>query len=71
MIFDPSEFNEPIFGTFRGPLKSEVLLLIELSHYSYVIRRIMISFLNSESYLLHVADTLLNIHMMISERLKF
>ena len=32
MIFDPAESNEPIFGTFRGPLISEVLLLIELSH---------------------------------------
>ena len=25
MIFDPSEFNEPIFGTFREPLISEVI----------------------------------------------
>ena len=33
MIFDLSESDEPIFGTFRGPLITEVLLLIELSQH--------------------------------------
>ena len=37
MIYDPSESNEHIFGTFRGPLISEVLFLIELSHSPWVV----------------------------------